>query len=155
MPSMTKTALAALFILGPVSVVVLAGSNNRIYDHGSVRAVSVPMSTGRTGVVNQAATVLTNACQPSQFVEHRNKRCPREVPFGKRSDGSLAMSELDLTEQHAHERTGFAAPMPISISRDDTRDLADHRMLYVLGFGIAGAIVSNTLVFIYFAVVYA
>jgi hypothetical protein len=28
-------------------------------------------------------------------------------------------------------------------------------MLYVLGFGIAGAIVTNALVFIYFAVVYA
>jgi hypothetical protein len=32
---------------------------------------------------------------------------------------------------------------------------ADHRMLYVLGFGIAGAILTNALVFIYFAVVYA
>ena len=59
MPSKTKTALAALFILGPISVVVLAGPNNRIDDRGSVRAVSVPMSTGRTGVVNHAATVLT------------------------------------------------------------------------------------------------
>jgi hypothetical protein len=52
------------------------------------------------------------------------------------------MSKLDLTEQHARERAGFAAPVPISISRDDTRDPADHRMLYVLGFGIAGAIVT-------------
>jgi hypothetical protein len=60
MPSKTKTALAALFILGPVAVVVLAGPNNRIDDHGSARAVSVPMSTG---VVNHAATVLTNACR--------------------------------------------------------------------------------------------
>jgi hypothetical protein len=65
------------------------------------------------------------------------------------------MSKLDLTEQHAHERAGFAAPVPISIFRDDTRDHANHRMLYVLGFGIAGAIVTNALVFIYFAVVYA
>ena len=65
------------------------------------------------------------------------------------------MSELDLTEQHAREPAGFAAPVPISISRDDTRDPVDHRMLYVLGFGIAGAIVTNALVFIYFAVVYA
>ena len=64
------------------------------------------------------------------------------------------MSELDLTEQHARERVGFAARVPISISRDDT-DPADHRMLYVLGFGIAGAIVTNALVFIYFAAVYA
>ena len=59
------------------------------------------------------------------------------------------MSELDLTEQHARERVGFAARVPISISRDDTRDPADHRMLYVLGFGIAGAILTNALVFIY------
>ena len=28
-------------------------------------------------------------------------------------------------------------------------------MLYVLGFGLAGAILSNTLVFIYFAMFYA
>ena len=58
MPSKIKTALAALFILGPVSVVVLAGPNNRIHDRGSVRAVSVPMSTGRTGVDNYAAKPL-------------------------------------------------------------------------------------------------
>ena len=65
------------------------------------------------------------------------------------------MSELDLTEQHARERVGLAARVPISVSRDDTRDPADHRILYVLGFGIAGAIVTNAFVFIYFAVVYA
>ena len=53
MPSKTKTALAALFILGPVAVVVLAGPNNRTDDHGSVRAVLV--SNGRTDVVNHAA----------------------------------------------------------------------------------------------------
>ena len=65
------------------------------------------------------------------------------------------MSELDLTEQHARQRAGFAAPVPISISWDDTRDPADQRMLYVLGFGIAGAIVTNAIVLIYFVVVYA
>ena len=79
----------------------------------------------------------------------------REVSFGKQSHGTLAMSKLDLTEQPARERAGFAAPVPISISRNDTRDHADHRTLYVLGFGIAGAIVTNSLMFIYFAVVYA
>jgi hypothetical protein len=62
------------------------------------------------------------------------------------------MSKLDLTEQHARERAGFAAQVPIPISRDDTRDPADHRMLYVFGFGIAGVIVTNALVFIYAAV---
>jgi hypothetical protein len=60
MPSKTKTALAALFILGPVAVVVLAGPNNRIDDHGSVRAVSAPMSIGRTGVVNHVAKLLAD-----------------------------------------------------------------------------------------------
>ena len=92
--------------------------------------------------------------EPSQIVEHRNKCCPREVSFGT-VRWELAMSTLDLTEQPARECAGLAAPVPISISRDDTRDPADHRMLYVLGLGIAGAIVTNALVFIYFAVVYA
>jgi hypothetical protein len=93
--------------------------------------------------------------EPSQLVEHWNKRRRREVSFGKRPHGSIAMSKLELTEHHARERAGFAARTPISISRDDTHDHADHRVLYVLGFGIAGAIVTNALVFIYFAVVYA
>jgi hypothetical protein len=35
------------------------------------------------------------------------------------------MSKLDLTEQHTRERAGFAARVPISISRDDTRLCAD------------------------------
>jgi hypothetical protein len=43
MPSKTKTALAALFVLGPVSVEILAGPNNRTDDDGSVRTVSVTM----------------------------------------------------------------------------------------------------------------
>jgi hypothetical protein len=63
--------------------------------------------------------------EPSQFIEHRNKHCPREVSFGKRSDGASPMSKLDLTEQHARERAGFAAQVPIPIFRDDTRDHAD------------------------------
>jgi hypothetical protein len=38
------------------------------------------------------------------------------------------------------------------ISHDDSReDPAGRRTLYVLGFGIAGAILANTLVFAYFA----
>jgi len=47
------------------------------------------------------------------------------------------MSKFDLTEPH------------------DVRDHADHRVLRVLGFGIAGAHVTNVLVFIYFAVLCA
>jgi hypothetical protein len=65
------------------------------------------------------------------------------------------MSKFDLTEQHARKRAGLAARAPSSTSRDDSGDHADHRVLYFLGFAIAGAIVTNALVFIYFAVVYA
>ena len=31
----------------------------------------------------------------------------------------------------------------------------DNRVVYVLGFGIAGAIITNAFVFIYFALLYA
>jgi hypothetical protein len=65
------------------------------------------------------------------------------------------MSKFDLTEQHARERAGLAARAPSSTSRDDSRDHADHRVSYFLGFGIAGAIVTNALGFIYFGMVYA
>ena len=65
------------------------------------------------------------------------------------------MSKLDLTGQHAAQCARFAAGVPIAISRDDARDMADRRVLYVLGFGIVGAIVTNALVFIYFALFYA
>jgi hypothetical protein len=59
------------------------------------------------------------------------------------------MSKVDSIEEH--ERARFATHMPSLVSRDDVRDPADYRMLYVLGFSIAGAIVTNALVFIYFA----
>jgi hypothetical protein len=62
------------------------------------------------------------------------------------------MSKVDSIEEH--ERARFAVRMPSLISRDDIRDPADHRMLYVLGFSIAGAIVANALVFLYFASFY-
>ena len=41
----------------------------------------------------------------------------------------------------------------IVCSRDDA-DPSGHRVLYVLGLGIAGAVVSNAIVFIYFASFY-
>ena len=63
------------------------------------------------------------------------------------------MSKVNLMEEH--ERARFAARMPSIISRDGIRDPADYRTLYVLGFGIAGAIVTNALVLIYFAFFYA
>jgi hypothetical protein len=42
------------------------------------------------------------------------------------------------------------------MSQDDARqDPAGHRVLYVLGFGIAGAIFANAAIFAYFALFYA
>ena len=61
----------------------------------------------------------------------------------------------DLTEQRAAQSARLAVRMPIAISPDSARDAADHRVLYILGFGIAGAIVTNGLVFIYFVLFYA
>jgi hypothetical protein len=47
------------------------------------------------------------------------------------------------------------AKAPIMISQDDVRqDPTGHRMLYVLGLGIAGAILVDLLIFIYFASFY-
>jgi hypothetical protein len=56
MPGKTKTALAALLFFGSASA-VLVDTNDRTDHHGSVarRAVSVAMTNGRTGAVNDAA----------------------------------------------------------------------------------------------------
>src|SRR5712691_5999519 len=61
----------------------------------------------------------------------------------------LAVFNANPDSIEAHERARFASGMPSLVSRDDIRDPADHRMLYVLGFSIAGAIVTNALVFLY------
>jgi hypothetical protein len=58
-------------------------------------------------------------------------------------------------ETRVCERSHFTTPATIMISHDDSReDPSGRRTLYVLGFGIAGAILSNTLVFAYFASFY-
>jgi hypothetical protein len=59
------------------------------------------------------------------------------------------MSKVDSVEERGRAR--FATRIPSLISRDDIRDPVDYRMLYVLGFSIAGAIVTNAVIFIYFA----
>jgi hypothetical protein len=41
------------------------------------------------------------------------------------------------------------------VMQNETRDGAHRRVLYVLGFGIAGAILTNAIVFVYFAAFYA
>jgi hypothetical protein len=64
------------------------------------------------------------------------------------------MTKLDSAEIHAPNRPGAKALF--TISQDDARqDPIGHQALYVLGFGIAGAILANMLVFIYFASFYA
>jgi hypothetical protein len=64
------------------------------------------------------------------------------------------MTTLDTPEIPSSRRDPFAQP-PITISQDDARQgPMEYRVLYVLGFGIAGAILTNALVFIYFALLY-
>jgi hypothetical protein len=47
------------------------------------------------------------------------------------------------------------AKMPITISQNDARQgPMGHRVLYILLFGLGGAILANLLVFIYFASFY-
>jgi hypothetical protein len=66
------------------------------------------------------------------------------------------MTEIDSAEIAICKRTPFAAEAPITISQDDARqDPMGHRVLYVLGLGLAGAIFANALVFTYFAWLYA
>jgi hypothetical protein len=62
----------------------------------------------------------------------------------------------ESNETDIPERADFTVPAPIMISHlDASQDPAGCRTLYVLGFGLAGAILANTLVFIYFASLYA
>jgi hypothetical protein len=66
------------------------------------------------------------------------------------------MPTFNAAGTHVSKRAHCASKPPIMISQDDARQgHSGHRMLYVLGFGLAGAILSNMLVFIYFAMFYA
>jgi hypothetical protein len=66
------------------------------------------------------------------------------------------MPAFDSAETHICRSARSAAQAPIMISHDDTgQDPAGRRVLYVLGFGIAGAIVANAGIFAYFALFYA
>ena len=115
------------------------------------------MLTAQETAVRRFYSRRSRICvEHSQFVEHRNKHRPREVfPPANGRYGSLTMSKVDLTEQRTAQSARLAVRMPIAISPDSARDTADHRVLYILGFGIAGAIVTNGLVFIYFVLFYA
>jgi hypothetical protein len=66
------------------------------------------------------------------------------------------MSELNTAETNTSRQAHFDTQAPIMISRDDLRqDPAGRRTLYVLGFGIAGAIITNMAIFMYFTSFYA
>lgn len=66
------------------------------------------------------------------------------------------MTKLDSAEMPISKHPPFAAQALIVISQDDARQgPMGQQVLYVLGFGIAGAILANGLVFIYFAWLYA
>jgi hypothetical protein len=66
------------------------------------------------------------------------------------------MTKFGSVETPISKRAPFAEDAPIMISQDDARQgPMGHQMLYVLGFGLTGAIFANTLVFIYFAWLYA
>jgi hypothetical protein len=64
---------------------------------------------------------------------------------------SATMTELDCVTT-----TKRPTQVPIVASHDqDRQDPSDRRTLYVLGFGIAGAILANSLLLVYFASLYA
>jgi hypothetical protein len=66
------------------------------------------------------------------------------------------MSDLNSAETNTSRRPHFDTQAPIIISRDDLRqDPAGRRTLYVLGFSIAGAILTNMAAFMYFTSFYA
>jgi hypothetical protein len=61
------------------------------------------------------------------------------------------MSERYFAEKQSSENRQFATELPVIISKNDARQgHIDHHVLYVLGFGVAGAIFVNMTVFLYF-----
>jgi hypothetical protein len=66
------------------------------------------------------------------------------------------MPAFDSAETHISRRAHCASQAPIMISQDDARqDPEGRRVLFILGFGLAGAIFANAAIFAYFALFYA
>jgi hypothetical protein len=66
------------------------------------------------------------------------------------------MRVFDSAVTRVSRRAHSAPEAPIMISQDDARqDPAGRWVLYILGFGIAGAIFANAAIFAYFALLYA
>jgi hypothetical protein len=65
------------------------------------------------------------------------------------------MPAFDSIETHISRRTRPASQASIMISQDGTQeDPSGRRVLFILGFGIAGAIFANAIIFGYFTLFY-
>jgi hypothetical protein len=61
------------------------------------------------------------------------------------------MSDRSLAEKHNSNNSQRGTELPVIISKNDAQQgHIDHRVLYVLGFGVAGAIFVHMTVFLYF-----
>jgi hypothetical protein len=61
------------------------------------------------------------------------------------------MSDRSLAEKQNSDNTQRGTEHPVIISKNDARQgHIDYHVLYVLGFGVAGAIFVNMTVFLYF-----
>jgi hypothetical protein len=66
------------------------------------------------------------------------------------------MSKIDTMERHIRKHEQVPLQSAAVSSQDETcPDPAGNRTLYVFAFGVLGAILTNALVFIYFASFYA
>jgi hypothetical protein len=66
------------------------------------------------------------------------------------------MSKIDTLERYTGKHEQVPAQRAAAPSQDAScQDQAENRTLYVLGISLIGAILTNTLVFIYFASFYA
>jgi hypothetical protein len=78
----------------------------------------------------------------------------RERCFQPHSE--ITMSKVETAETHGDSQEQLPLQQAIVSSQDEaSSDPTGNRMLYVLGFGVLGAIFTNTLVFIYFVSFYA
>src|SRR5262245_55236051 len=94
------------------------------------------------------ATVFVYAASP--ICVSRNKPQPITVCWVEGLEMETNMPEFNSTNTRNFRRPLCHWEASISNSPDDDRYDPGHRSLYVLGFGIAGAIFANAFVFIYF-----
>jgi hypothetical protein len=73
------------------------------------------------------------------------------VSFITRTNWRAAMSDQDFAEKRSSDNVPRGTKLPVIISKNDARQgHIERRVLYVLGFGTAGAIFVNMTVFLYF-----